>query len=111
MLLCLLLINCVLGPPTKQCPGCGNLIHIRKLTCSCGYAFKKLKAANPEVVNKQKIIAIVQKRALESVTENLKRKEVDKICKIKKRALESDAEAQKRKQDHRVQMSKKRALV
>ena len=81
--------------PTEQCPGCGNLIHICILTCSCGYVFKKQMAENPGIFNKQNTIAIVKKRASESVTENLKRKEVDKTCKIKKKVLKNDVEAQK----------------
>ena len=84
--------------PTEQCPGCGNLIHICILTCSCGYVFKKQMAENPGIFNKQNTIAIVKKRASESVTENLKRKEVDKTCKIKKKVYKKWCRGSKNKQ-------------
>ena len=33
-----------IGPPTKVCPACSSNVHIRKMTCSCGYSFKKQKS-------------------------------------------------------------------
>ena len=40
--------------PEKQCPECGNKVHVRKRECACGFVFpikakkSKSREANPD---------------------------------------------------------------
>ena len=90
------------GPPMKVCLVCNASIHIRKVTCSCGYVFKKRKAVDPEV-------AIKQKRAKQADADCSKHKEINKLAMSKRRALESDIDALKRKKANKVAMSEKKS--
>ena len=64
----------------KVCPVCNASIHMRKITCSCGYVFKKWKAVDPEVADKQN-------RVKQADADCSKHKEIIKLAMSKRRAL------------------------
>lgn len=93
-------------PLTKVCPRCSSLVNVRKAACFCGHVFIIKSVAT----RKSRRLAMKCKRALESESDILKRKDNDKRARAKKRALEPEDKALQRKQQNKDYMAKKRAL-
>ena len=78
----------------KECPGCGTIVHVRKLRCPCGHVFHRLK-------NKS---LTVRKQALEAT------KVANASSQIRKRALETNKESKQRKKNKCSQSSTQESL-
>ena len=94
-------------PLYKACPGCGGMVHIRKVSCSCGHVFV---AKHKQLLTPSRKHTLHSSRAIETVGKAADRRSVDKACKFKKRALEAEEEALERK-SNRACVAKKRVLV
>ena len=93
-------------PLCKACPGCGGMVHIRKVSCSCGHVFvaKHLTPSRKHTLHSS--------RAIETVEKAADRRSVDKACKFKKRALETEEEALEHTESlNRACVAKKKVLV
>ena len=69
-------------PLCKAYSGCGGMVHIRKLSCSCGHVFvaKHKQLLTPSSCK-------FKKRALETEEEALERKSLNRACVAKKRVM------------------------
>ena len=75
-------------PPSKTCPKCSAIVHIRKSACECGHCFS-LKRKAPSVTMKSKRMAMRCKRTLESASDTLLRQKKDSTNKAKTIVSES----------------------
>ena len=100
----------------KECPGCGTIVHVRKLRCPCGHVFHRLK--NTLTVRKQALETTkvanassqTRKRALESNTESEQRKKTNAVSLAHRRALETEQESEQRRKTNAASLAHKRAL-
>ena len=85
-------------PLCKACPGCGGMVNVRKVSCSCGHVFIT-KRSKPRLTAKSgsRKHTTSSFRALETDEQAADRMSVDKACKAKKRVLETEEEAFERK--------------
>ena len=96
-------------PLCKACPGCGGMVHIRKVSCSCGHVFV---AKHKQLLTPSRKHTLHSSGAIETVEKAADRRSVDKACKFKKRALETEEEALKCTESlNRACAAKKRILV
>ena len=95
-------------PLCKACPGCGGMVHIRKVSCSCGHV---CVAKHQQLLTPSRKHTLHSSRAIETVEKAADRRPVDKACKFKKRALETEEEALEHKSLNRACVAKKRVLV
>ena len=81
-------------PLCKACPGCGGMVNIRKVSCSCGHVFVT-KRSKPRLTARSSTRkqAMSSFRAIERDEKAADRRSVDRACKAKKRALETEEEA------------------
>ena len=125
------------GPPTRKCPQCSALIHIRKHSCDCGHILVKRgkkaierrqcpQCASLVAINKPrcccgysfKIIDAYNKRkertakvrATETSKAATQRKQQNRECMANARAIEPIKVAAQRKQQHREHMANARAI-
>ena len=82
----------------KACPGCGGMVNVRKVSCSCGYVFIT-KRSKPRLTAKSgsRKHTMSSFGALETDEQAADRMSVDRACKAKKRVLETEEEAFERK--------------
>ena len=95
-------------PLCKACPGCGGIVHIRKVSCSCGHVFAT-KHNKPLLTSSRKH-TLRSFRAIETDEKASERRSVDRACKAKKRMLEIEEEALERKSRNRACEAKKSTL-
>ena len=87
-------------PFEKKCPECGNTVHVRKLSCSCGYGFSRTSKR-----------CLTSKNSIkQSVEANDKRKKANVACQTRKRALLTYQESQQCRQTNASCMALKRSL-
>ena len=81
-------------PLCKACPGCGGMVNISKVSCSCGHVFVT-KRSKPRLTARSSTRkqAMSSFRAIERDEKAADRRSVDRACKAKKRALETEEEA------------------
>ena len=97
-------------PLCKACPGCGGMVHIRKVSCSCGHVF--VAKQNKRLLTSSRKHTLRSFRAIETDEKSADRRSVvDRACKAKKRALETEEEDIQRKSHNRACVAKKKALV
>ena len=98
-------------PLCKACPGCGGMVNVRKVSCSCGHVFIT-KRSKPRLTAKSgsRKHTMSSFRALETDEQAADRMSVDRACKAKKRVLETEEEAFERKSHDRASKGNKRAL-
>ena len=98
-------------PLCKACPGCGCMVHIRKVSCSCGHVFIT-KCSKPRLTARScsRKHTMSSFRAIETDEKAADRRSVNRSCKAKKRVLETEEEAFERKSHDRACKGKKRAL-
>lgn len=72
----------------RQCPNCGNPIHVRKLACLCGHEFRS--KTRPLTVT----YAI---RAVETKQQSSEHRSIDRNSKALKQVLESEEQSSERK--------------
>ena len=98
-------------PLCKVCPGCGGMVNVRKVSCSCGHVFIT-KHSKPRLTAKSgsRKHTMSSFRALETDEQAAGRMSVDRACKAKKRVLETEEEAFERKSHDRASKGNKRAL-
>ena len=95
----------------KACPGCGGMVYIRKVSCSCGHVFIT-KCSKPRLTARSgsRKHTLSSFRAIETDEKAADRRSVNRACKAKKRVLETEEEAFERKSHDRACKGKKRAL-
>ena len=87
-------------PFEKKCPECGNTVHVRKLSCSCGYGFSRTSKR-----------CLTSKNSIkQSVEANDKRKKANVACQTRKRVLLTYQESQQCRQTNASCMALKRSL-
>ena len=81
-------------PLCKACPGCGGMVPIRKVSCSCGHVFIT-KCSKPRLTARSgsRKHTMSSFRAKETDEKAADRRSVNRACKGKKRALETEEEA------------------
>ena len=94
----------------KVCPECCASVNVKKTVCDCGHKFVFKSKVSFDSVRKSKRVAMRRKRALESPTETMDRREQDRANTKKRRALESPCETMDRREQDRANTEKKRAL-
>ena len=103
----------------KQCPDCGDKIHVRKLKCPCGHVFfRKPKlilnsenALKSQEDRKKTIVACqTRKIALASEQQSEKRRKADSAHHADQRAHETQQESEKHRQVDSAHHAHKRAL-
>ena len=87
------------NPLCKACPGCGGMVHIRKVSCSCDHVFV---AKHKQLLSPSRKHTLHSSRAIETVEKAADRRSVDKACKFKNRALETEEETLERKSLNRA---------
>ena len=95
-------------PLCKACPGFGGMVHIRKVSCSCGHVF--VAKQNKRLLTSSRKHTLRSFRAIETDEKSAERRSVDRACKAKKRVLETEEEAIQRKSHNRACVAKKKAL-
>ena len=95
-------------PLCKASPGCGGMVHIRKVSCSCGHVFV---AKHKQLLTPSRKHTLHSSGAIETVEKTADRRSVDKDCKFKKRALETKEKALEHKSLNRACVAKKKVLV
>ena len=72
-------------PLCKACPGCGGIVNVRKVSCSCGRVFIT-KRSKPRLTAKSgsRKRTMSSFRALETNEQAADRMSVDRACKAKK---------------------------
>ena len=90
-------------PLCKACPGFGGMVHIRKVSCSCGHVFIS-KCSKPRLTARScsRKHTMSSFRAIETDEKAADRRSVNRACKGKKRALETEQEALERKSHDRA---------
>ena len=81
-------------PLCKACPGCGGMVHIRKVSCSCGHVFiSKCSKPHLTATSGSRKHTMSSFRAIETDEKAADRRSVNRACKAKKRVLETEEEA------------------
>ena len=96
--------------PCKKCPKCESMVSNRMINCKCGYTFRKC-SARKVVTNETKRLKMITRRACESETERMLRKDANKLAMSKKRLLETDDEALCRKVANKFAMQCKKVFL
>ena len=102
-------------PPSKVCPQCDAVVHIRLKVCkSCQHVFRTKRQTEQNIPGSAKLtkdkLRKACKRAAESSEQALQRKQQNREHMANFRANESSEQTFHRKQQHREHMAKIRAI-
>ena len=72
-------------PLCKACPGCGGMVHIKKVSCSCGHVFIT-KCSKPRLTARSgsRKHTMSSFRAIETDEKTADHRSVNRACKAKK---------------------------
>ena len=79
-------------PLCKACPSCGGMVHIRKVSCSCGHVF--VAKHHKHLLTPSRKHTLCSFKVIEKAEDH---RSVDKACRTKKRVLETEEKALERK--------------
>ena len=83
---------------TKVCPECSVSVNVKKSVCDCGHTFVLKRKVSIDATRKSKRIAMRCKRASESPSKSMSRRELNRASMSKNRALESQNESMTRRE-------------